>query len=404
MTLRLRCAAVAGPDTSKREARVPLLTVPFLLVWFAHFLQALAFNLYIQLPGFLKDLGADEVAIGSVYGVMALVAILARPAVGRVMDVRGRRIMILMAGALHVCVCALYLTVHSFGVWIVIVRIVHGLAEGALFSALFTYAADIVPAPRRTEGLAVFGVSGLLPIALAGLVGDFVLVHFGYRELFELSIVFAAVAFLLSLPLGEPVVHELDLEAPGGFLRRALAPALLPLFFIGSVFATSIAAIFVFLKTFVLETGVGTVGAFLATYATTAAGLRLFFGWVPDRIGPKRALFPAMLTLVAGLAVLAAAHTRPMLAVAGVLGGLGHGFAFPILVGLVVSRARASERGSAISLFTAVFDFGVLVGGPAFGAIIRGYGYAAMYLVSAAFCLIGLALFAVWDRSPVATA
>ena len=56
-----------------------LLTAPFLLSSAANFLQSLSFNLYLHLPGYLKDLGADELQIGLVFSVTAATAIAARP-------------------------------------------------------------------------------------------------------------------------------------------------------------------------------------------------------------------------------------------------------------------------------------------------------------------------------------
>ena len=62
-------------------------------------------------------------------------------------------------------------TVEALGPWIYTVRVLHGFAEAMLFTALFTYAADHVPRSRRTQGLAFFGVSGILPMALGGIIG-----------------------------------------------------------------------------------------------------------------------------------------------------------------------------------------------------------------------------------------
>ena len=152
------------------RAREPLLTRAFLLVSLAHSLQSLALNLHVHLPGFLKGLGASELRIGSIFAAMSAAAIVSRPWVGRAMDARGRLVVIVAGSVVHVVVSALYLTVHSLGPLIVFVRVLHGIAEGMLFSSLFAYATDIVPAARRTEGIAVFGVSGLLPIAAGGLL------------------------------------------------------------------------------------------------------------------------------------------------------------------------------------------------------------------------------------------
>jgi MFS family permease len=380
-----------------RRDRERLLTAPFLLSSAANFLQSLAFNLYLHLPGYLKELGADEVQIGFIFSVTAATAIAARPTVGRIMDAEGRRVVIVAGGILNVLVCSLYLLIHELGPLLYAVRIGHGIAESMLFAALFTQAADVVPSSRRTEGIALYGVSGLLPISLSGVLGDVILTHAGYARLFEVSIAFAAASLLLSLPLQDHRPAR-DTMPARGFLASVSERSLLPLWFIGFVFAGAITAVFTFLKTFVMQTGVGSVGLFFGTYSCAGVLLRLAFGWVPERIGPKRALFPALAMLAAGFLVLAHAKTAVALAIAGTLCGLGHGFTFPILSGLVVSRARAVERGAALSLFTALFDGGVLVGGPTFGLVIRLAGYPAMFTTAAASVLVGAVVFALWDR------
>ncbi len=68
-----------------------LFTPTFVLVWIANLLQVMAFFLFIHLPGYLSDLGADEFQIGIVIGTAAISSILLRPLVGREMDRRGRR-------------------------------------------------------------------------------------------------------------------------------------------------------------------------------------------------------------------------------------------------------------------------------------------------------------------------
>jgi MFS family permease len=376
----------------------PLLTRAFLLCFAGCFTQALAFNLYLHLPGYLARLGADEVAIGLLGGAASGAALLARPPVGRALDRRGRRPLILAAGAANVAVLTLYLTLEGIGPGIYAVRVVHGVVEAALFAGYFTYAADVVPESRRTEGIALFGVSGMLPVSLGPLLGDWILARADYPQLFAASIGFAALSFLISLPLAEPH-HEVHLgEASRGMRGPALQRDLLPLWFVGTAFATAITAPFLFLKLFVEETGIGSLGLFFSAYSAAAVALRLGLGWLPDRAGPKRVLGPSLATLALGLLALVGADGGGRLALAGALCGLGHGMAFPIVSGLVVTRARRSERGAAMALYTAVFDVGPVLGGPLFGTVTRELGYSALFACAAALVLAGGVVFAFWDR------
>ncbi len=379
-----------------------LLSRGFLLCFFANLLQGVAFNLFLHFPGYLHELGANDVEIGWIFGLTAIAAIVLRPPIGRAMDRYGRRPVIWIGGLLHSVAVGLYLLVTAVDAALVSIRVLHGLAEAMLFSALFTYAADHVPERGRTQGLAWFGVSGMLPISLGGVLGDRLLQTGGYDRIFLSALGLAAFSFLLSLSL--PREHTgVELDDPGE--RRGLVPALVqrdlrPLWQIGAVFSVALTALFVFARRFVDETGIGSVGSFFTSYTAAALILRVAFGWLPDRLGPKRVLLPALLFLAGGFAALASASTDCEVTAAGILCGIGHGYAFPILFGLVVDRTPAQNRGMAMAVYTALFDLGVLLGGPFFGYWVETRGFAWMFRIAAGLVLAGTLVFFLWDREP----
>jgi predicted MFS family arabinose efflux permease len=374
-----------------------LFTRAFVSVFVANTFMELAWSLFLHFPGYLHDLGADEIQIGILVGMTAVASIVIRPWIGTAMDVRGRRRVILAGSFLHVAVLGLYLTVTALGPWVYIIRILHGLASATLFTSLFTYAADVVPASRRTQGIAIFGISGLLPIGLGGLLGDFILSVGDFTTLFTTAVGLAVASLLLVLPMQEIPSSEAG-GARRGFWAALRQHDLMPLWLAALVFSLALATFFTFLKTFVIETGIGSVGLFFAVYTGTAIGLRLVAADLPDRLGQKRVMFPAFGMMVAGFIVLSTADGVGDMAVAGFLNGVGHGYVFPIMFGMVVTRARPSERGSASAIFTAVFDVGTLVGGPLFGLAIRLGDYQAMWLLAAGLVAVGAAVFARWDH------
>jgi MFS family permease len=333
---------------------------------------------------------------------MAVAGIAVRPLVGSAMDRSGRRPVMVAGGIANVVVMILYLTVDSLGPWVYAVRILHGFAEGALFTALFTYGADIIPPDRRTQGLAIFGVSGMLPLALSGVIGDVVLETSDTRAMFVAAAVLAAASLALTLTLPESAQVMRESPPPAGTFRAALGQQdLLPIWWVTLVFAMSLAAYFSFLSVFVEETGTGTVAPFFGAYAGTAIGLRLFAGWLPDRIGPRPVLYPALASVGLGFLVLASGSGVLALAVAGMFCGAGHGYAFPILYAFVVSRSRERHLGSASAIFSGVFDLGSLVGSPILGALIERRGYSVSFTATAVWIALGVIVFAWWDRRPV---
>jgi MFS family permease len=373
-----------------------LLTPRFVFAWMASLFQGLAFFLFVHFPGYLRELGAAEFQIGLVIATAALSALIIRPWLGRSMDRLGRRPIFMAGNALNMVVLASYLTVDSIGPWLFVVRIAHGMAVGSIFASMFAYAADLVPAERRTQGLALFGVSGLLPIALGGVLGDIVTSRWDFQALFVTALALGVAGFVLCLPLRE-VAARLPDGTSISFLRPLIQRDLLPLWWMTLVFALALTAYFTFLRTFVDVTGIGSVGSFFGTYASTAILLRVVGGWIPDRIGQKKVLYPAVAVFAGGFLVLAAASTTGMVMIAGAMCGAGHGYIFPIMYSLAFGRAGVADRGSASAIFTGVFDLGQFIGGPALGSLIVVAGYAPMFVAAAAWLAVGTVVFAVWD-------
>ena len=371
----------------------------FVLCATANFAQSLSFNLFLHFPGYLAQLGADEVQIGFIFGLTAFAAIAARPPVGRIMDRRGRRSVILAGGVINVLACALYLGVASIGPAIYAIRIVHGLAEALLFSSLFTLAADLVPPARRTEGLAWFGASGMLPIALAGLLGDALLARFDYSVLFATSVGLAVVSLAALAAVARSRADRRPARAVPRLPRRARAarsaPALVDRHGLLGRHRLGVR----------LHEDLRDAAPASAAWAPSSAPtpVRLSScGWpragCPIASGPSACSTRRSRSCALGLALLAQASTPTHVLVAGLCCGTGHGFVFPILSGMVVTRAREADRGSALAIFTALFDAGVLIGGPSLGAVIRAAGYPVMYGLAALWIACGSAVFVAWER------
>ncbi|MEQ1505361.1 MAG: MFS transporter, partial [Myxococcota bacterium] len=116
-----------------------------------------------------------------------------------------------------------------------------------------------------------------------------------------------------------------------------------------------------------------------------------------DRVGPSRMVPPALLSYVAATVAAAVGTTDVSLATCGALAGIGHGYCFPVLTGQAISRTPPDLRGTALSLFTALWDLARLVLVPVAGALADATSDGWMLCTAAGLALVGLAGWAILE-------
>ncbi len=373
----------------------------FSRLFLAALLQELSFVLMIHFPGYLDDLGVSEGIFGILYAVGAVAALLLRPAFGKVLDLTHRRTVLLFAGALNAAFVLSFTLTSEWGPLLWVLFLSQRVLQIGLFTAMLTYAADAIPEAKRTQGLAIFGLSGLLPIALGGVLGDVLIGAFGFNGLFAASslVGFASWGLVWTFPL-------LAIRGPGprrGFFNALAQRNLLPVWWITLSFAAGMETLFTFTRTFVDDRQLGSAGLFFGIYGIAAAVTRLFGGRSYDRIPQRPLVLIAIASYGLSLIMLGLAQAVPMFALAAVLGGMAHGAVFPVLSSSVIYRARISERGSALSIFTSIFDISLLVFAPLVGLLIEGFSYSVAFSAMGGFLLIGGVVYSYWDKRMIAS-
>jgi predicted MFS family arabinose efflux permease len=350
----------------------------------------------IHTPGYFNQLGATEGLIGLLYAGGAVLSLLFRPWLGRILDLTHRRSVLLVAAVLNMAVLVALATTTAWGLFLWAVFLVQRTAQVALFTTMLTYAADSIPLARRTQGLAIFGLSGLIPIAVGGYGGDVIIANFEFVGLFLTATGVSLVSWLIVWTL--PTLPVRGHQPRRSFWAALSQRNLLPLWFVTLLFAVGMESLFTFARTFVIERQVGTAGIFFVAYGITAAVTRLLGGQVYDRVPHRPLLVVSVALYGSGMAALATADTVPVLVLAAVITGTAHGAAFPILSSEVVNRARINERGSAMATFTSIFDFALLAGAPAVGFLIDGFDYLVAFTALGVALLVGAVLYRLWDR------
>jgi MFS family permease len=376
----------------------------FLAMALANFSTAASFGVFFLFPLFIEEHGGSEADIGIIMGAFALAATLCRPWVAEMVDRIGRRRSFTAGSLIMVGLPFAYLglagPLPGFYLLLLAMRVVHGIGMALCFTAAFTYVADIVPAARLNEGIGIFGISGLIGMAVGPAAADVALTRHGYGALFLTAAVLAGIGLAAHLSLAEThAVRKSGSRQPSFFAvlgrRKMLTVAVLAVLF---GFGQSGAGGFV--APLAHDRGIVHVSSFFVAYSLAAVAIRLVGGRLADRVGERRVIPYALAITGGGLLLVACVHQAWSLALSGAVTGCGHGLLFPSLNSLAVRDEPAGIRGKITGVYTGALDGGNFAGSLLLGYVGEWLGLSALFVSAGGALLLGLAVFR-WGR-PVA--
>jgi MFS family permease len=360
-----------------------------------------------------QEWGFSDSALTLAFAVYALALLVALLAGGSLSDHLGRRPVLLLALGLELGSMLLFLVAPDI-VWVVVARVVQGVATGLATSAFTVAIGEHAPAHLRTLAGAVaaaavaggLGVGALLTGAAVQLAPD--------ANTLVFSVLAAVMAVGMVLVL---MVAETGRRRPGAMrslvptfsLARAAHPELraaLPVL----VAAWMVPAFFLGLSPALLrgqfDHDGGLVAGFTAFLGPFAAALAGF--WFSRHHARRSAVVGTALVLLGMVVVLGGvvAVWLPVVWVGAVLGGLGFGGAFGGTIRLVVPLVQEHERAGVVTAVYTVaylaFSLPVVLAGrlsPHWGLVPTSELYVVLVIALAATALVTQALAA--RRVPV---
>jgi MFS family permease len=374
-------------------ARESLYTKPFLLAAGANFLFFSNLNVFTLLPLYIQQLGGREGQIGSIMAMYSVAALGCQPAAGPLVDRFGRSIFLLLGASLVTGVSVTFLFTGALGWHFYLLRFLQGVAFAAFMTSNLTLLADLAPASRRAEALGIFGVSGLVTIALSPAIGEAVQRAFGFPALFGGTVVLGLGALAMSVAAKVP--RPATLEAPAR-LGPGFWGAFLPVILSSFQFGLANSIVFVFLPPFAHSVGLPRVGPFYIVYAVMAVAVRFFGGRLADRLERRQVILPSLAGLSAGVLLFSALQSTWMLILIAFINGTAHGFVYPATSAMAFDRAPQGARGRALAVFNMAVLSGVTVGSVGFGWLAERIGYRPGFLLLGLLLSAGTLLF--WRR------
>ena len=372
----------------------PLFTPRFIALWLFQFGTFFsAFQLLPVIPLRILDLGGGRTTAGLFLTVYTLSSAFAAPVMGSVADQIGRRRMLITASLCFI-VFSLAYGVVSWLPLVLVIAIVHGATWASILSAAGAIMTDFIPASRRTEGLAYWGLAPTAAIAVAPAVGMLVY-RFGWLTL---CVEIAAISALMAM---------WAMRIPGGHERRnAALPRVGELWDWNVVLATLSLTVIAFgyggITSYVAilsrERGIAPESLFFSVFAIATVLVRVFTSRLGDRFGPKVLLYPAFVAVPISFAVLALAQSREAMTLSAALFGIGLGSAFPAFMTFVVSHTDDARRARTFGSVIWAFDTGIGIGSFAIGLLSarRGLGFA--FWTAAGIACLAIPIFVTTSR------
>jgi predicted MFS family arabinose efflux permease len=399
-TAATRTPTAPPPTVATAAAPAPARPTLFTPAFVALALASLAYftsagMLIPALPRYVAGpLGGGNVAVGVVFGMFSVSAVLLRPTAGLFGDRRGRR-PLMLAGSAIFAVSVLAYALAATPAVLSALRLVTGAGEALFFVGMVTAVSDLAPPERRGEAMSLASLALYLGIGIGPVIAEVTVARYGFTAVWVLAaaVALTATALVVRVPETRPSAEALTTEAIPA-QRRVVHPAgLLP----GVVLLASIvgmAGFLAFVPLHVLDIGMGGAGLVLLLFAAVVVLIRSVGARLPDILGPGRAIRAALALSVVGLVLAGVWHTPVGLVAGTVVLAAGIALLTPSVFALAVADVPAGERGQVMATTSAFIDIAFGVGPFVMGLIAASLGRPAVFLAGAAVAAAGMALVA----------
>ncbi len=357
---------------------------------------------------YVKGMGGTATLTGSIGLAWTIVSVCTRFIVGRVIDKKGSRMLVII-GSVGYCatiaLCGVFQALTAF----IVLRVTMACFHAIAYTASNTLVSEVMAKSRVGEGT---GYSVGIPQSLGNMWGpawgvalmagdNFQMLFFGTAGVMIISIVIsffcsyrgdAIEKKALVAEKAAAVAAEEDGKQYTGIWKMMEKSAVWPAI-IQFIQAIGQGSISTYLILFAKEQGMAQPAMFFTVSAAVQLSTRFFGGWLVDKFGIIKSNLVVLLIGVASMcAIPSVANNFPVFMAIAVLYGLSNGMARPVLNTAVVKYAPKSRMGVATSTFYVAYAMGLGVASFVWGVVIDNAGFSAVWYGSAAMFMVGAIL------------
>lgn len=367
------------------QSRTRLWTKDFVIVSSINFFITLIFYLLMVTLAIyaVNELDASTSEAGLISGIFIIGTLIGRLFIGRFIDSIGRKKTLFIGLIFFTLTTLLYFVDLGIG-FLLVNRLIHGMAMGMASTATGTIVAQIIPPTRKGEGIGYYSMSATLATAIGPFIGLFMAQHTSFQIIFSFCLALGVISLITAFFLYVPAlkVTAKVTESKGFKLSNFIEPKALPISIITLLLAFCYSSVLSFISFYAIEIDlVNTASFFFVVYAVAVLISRPFSGPLMDRKGSNFIMYPAFIIFGVGLLLLSMTTNSFTLLAAGFLIGLGFGNMQSSSQAIAVKLTPPHRMGMATSTFFIMLDAGLGFGPYILGFIIPVTGYSTLYVI-----------------------
>lgn len=368
-----------------------LWTKNFILLSAMNFQLILVFYLLVIVcVGYaIYEMNASTAQAGLISGVFVVGTLAGRLLIGKYMSNLGAKRSLVLGAIGFLLFSGLYFIPVDVGYFIAI-RFGHGFMMGICATVLGTIIAQSIPATRRGEGIGYYSMSSTLGTAVGPFLAIWLMSQYSYNAIFAFATVVSLTCFLFSLWIQAPKIQRAKTSAqitqvkPTSKLSQFVEPKAFPIALLILIAGTCYSGVLSFINLYAKEINLlHAASFFFLMYALAILLSRPFTGPLMDRKGENIIMYPAIVIMALGIALLSQAHNAWMLLTSAALLGFGYGNIQSVCQTIAVKSTSLERMGLATSTFFIALDAAMGFGPYILGQILDQIGYQQLYLYSA---------------------
>lgn len=355
---------------------------------------------------------AAKSAVLSFIVVFGITKALTNYVAGRLSDIYGRRLVLIVGWLVAVPVPFLLMWAPSWG-WVLFANVFLGVSQGLTWSTTVIMKIDLAGPNKRGLAMGLNEFAGYFAVAASALATGFVASSYGLRPApFYLGVGFVAIGLLLSVMLVRETKQHAEAEAKlRGELDLSQVPTPREVFLRTSLTDNNLSSVSQAGLVNNLNDGMAwglfplffgaagmdlaQIGSLAAIYPATWGMGQIFTGAWSDSVGRKWLIAGGMGVQALGIGVVVWADGFLGFGMGAATLGIGTAMVYPTLLAVVGDVAHPSWRASAVGVYRLWRDLGYAVGAIIAGITADAWGLKAAMLTAAAMTLLSGVIVAV---------